>query len=98
SAASILLSTWLASTVLHSLDAHALGLHFGPIDTIFFGGGVLITLVGVWAIGAMRGIGPPPAPTEPASAEDVPAVAIPVQPTVDVIDRMEPVETPPREG
>jgi len=103
-AASILISTWLASTVLRNLDGHVLGLHFGPIDTIFFGGGVLIALVGAWAIGAMGRAVPAAAPdaggTEPtpdveAPAERVPEVKIPVQPTVDIIEGARTVEPPP---
>jgi MFS family permease len=50
SAAAIVLSTWLASTVLRSLDARALGTHFGPVDTIFFAGGVFVVAVGLWTV------------------------------------------------
>jgi len=111
-AASILISTWLASTVLRSLDAHVLDFHFGPIDTIFFGGGVLIALVGAWAIGAM-GRAVPAAPPDAAATEptstgeaaptgepadgEVPEVRIPVQPTVDLIEGVRAVEAPPAE-
>lgn len=59
SAAAIILSTWLASTVLHSLNARALDTHFGPIDTIFFAGGVLTVVVGLWTMLAVRGLGAP---------------------------------------
>jgi len=54
SASAMVLSTWLASTVLRSLNVRALGTHFGPIDTVFFAGGVLIVAVGLWAIRATR--------------------------------------------
>lgn len=60
SAAAIVLSTWLASTVLRSLDVSALGTHFGPVDTIFLAGGVLVTAVGLWTMRAIRGMGAPP--------------------------------------
>jgi MFS family permease len=59
SAAAIVLSTWLASTVLRSLNARALGTHFGPIDTIFFAGGVLVVAVGLWATRATWGMKAP---------------------------------------
>lgn len=62
SAAAIILSTWLASTVLRSLNARALGTHFGPIDTIFFAGGVLTVAVGLWTMRATRGLGAQPNP------------------------------------
>ena len=60
SAAAIVLSTWLASTVLRSLNARVLGTHFGPIDTIFFAGGVLVVAVGLWTARATRGMGAKP--------------------------------------
>lgn len=60
SAAAIVLSTWLASTVLRSLDVSALGTHFGPIDTIFLAGGVLVMAIGLWTTWATRGMGTPP--------------------------------------
>jgi hypothetical protein len=59
SAVAIVLSTWLASTVLRSLNARAFGTHFGPIDTIFFAGGVLTVAVGLWTTRATRGLGAP---------------------------------------
>jgi MFS family permease len=60
SGAAIVLSTWLASTVLRSLDASALGTHFGPVDTIFLAGGVLVVAVGLWATSVTRGMVAPP--------------------------------------
>jgi MFS family permease len=59
SAAAIVLSTWLASTALRSLNARALGTHFGPIDTIFFAGGVLVVAIGLWTTRATRGLRAP---------------------------------------
>jgi MFS family permease len=40
---------WLVSTLLSGVDATVLGVHFGPVDTVFAAGGVLIlaTAVGV---------------------------------------------------
>jgi MFS family permease len=55
-AAAMVRSTWLASTVLRSLNVRALGTHFGPIDTIFFAGGVLIVVIGLWTTLATRGL------------------------------------------
>jgi MFS family permease len=40
---------WLASTALRGFDGHIGGLHFGPVDTIFAGAGVLIVLAGIYA-------------------------------------------------
>lgn len=45
---------WLASTVLRDLDVSVSGLHFGPIDTIFTAGGVLIVLTGLLTARALR--------------------------------------------
>jgi MFS family permease len=45
---------WLASTVLHDLDVSVSGFHFGPIDTIFTAGGVLIILTGLLTARAFR--------------------------------------------
>jgi Na+/melibiose symporter-like transporter len=46
---SVLLVTWLASTVLRNLDATVAGLHFGTIDTILLAGGAVIASGGIWA-------------------------------------------------
>ena len=53
---SIGLAGLLASTVLQHLDATLLGLHFGPIDTIFTGTGVLVVLGGLYAMVNLRGV------------------------------------------
>lgn len=48
---------WLASTVLHDLNVSVSGVHFGPIDTIFTAGGVLIVLTGLLTARALRRTG-----------------------------------------
>jgi MFS family permease len=57
-------AAWLASTVLRDLDATIAGVHFGPIDTIFLAGGLLVLASGVWAVRVLR--------TEPAPAAGSP--------------------------
>ncbi|HKN95893.1 MAG TPA: MFS transporter [Pseudonocardiaceae bacterium] len=59
---SVVIGGWLASTVLHGLHATVLGVHFGTIDTIFLGTGLLIVAAGCYATIAL-----PPEPV-PASA------------------------------
>jgi MFS family permease len=54
SLASVALSAWLASVVLPDLDGTFAGVHFGAIDTIFLGAGVIIATTGVWAVHALR--------------------------------------------
>lgn len=54
SMASAGLSAWLASVALHNLDATAIGVHFGPIDTIFLAAGIVVALTGVWASRVLR--------------------------------------------
>ncbi len=51
---SIAVAGWLASTGLRGLDTRVAGVHIGPIDTIYTGGGVLALLGGAWAVFAMR--------------------------------------------
>jgi MFS-type transporter involved in bile tolerance (Atg22 family) len=46
---SVLLVTWLASTVLRTLDVTVAGLHFGTIDTILLAGGAVMVAGGIWA-------------------------------------------------
>jgi MFS family permease len=38
---------WLVSTVLQGLDVEALGTHFGPVDTVFLVGGLVMTVTGL---------------------------------------------------
>jgi MFS family permease len=66
----------LASTALQHLDATLLGLHFGPIDTIFTGTGFLVVLGGLYAMVNLRGVTlageKQPAPAETAAAVEAP--------------------------
>jgi MFS family permease len=54
---SMWIMVWLASTVLHDLNVSVSGVHFGPIDTIFTAGGVLVVLTGLLTARALRGRG-----------------------------------------
>lgn len=38
---------WLVSTVLRSMDVHLLHMRFGPIDTVFLMGGLVMALTGL---------------------------------------------------
>jgi MFS family permease len=65
----------LASTVLHGFHATLLGLHVGPIDTIFTASGVLAFVAGIYALLNLR-MPPaegeaPPAPAEQIAQESV---------------------------
>jgi MFS family permease len=51
---SVSVAAWLATTVLDGLDAHVAGIHFGTIDTIFLGVGVVIAMTGLWAARSLR--------------------------------------------
>jgi MFS family permease len=51
---SVALVAWLASTVLRDLDATVAGVHFGTIDTILLGAGLVIVASGAWAVHALR--------------------------------------------
>ncbi len=53
---SVAIAGSLASTVLHGLHATALGMTFGPIDTLFTFAGLLILLGGVYAMVNLRGV------------------------------------------
>jgi MFS family permease len=53
---SVALVSYLDSTPLHNFQTSLLGIHFGPIDTIFLGAGVLATLGGVYAMINLRGL------------------------------------------
>ncbi len=69
----VAVATWLASTALHGLHAHVLGLRFGPIDTIFFASGLLIAATGAWSVVALRDMGKRPA--APVPEQPAPTVA-----------------------
>lgn len=81
-------STWLASTALRNLDAHVAGIHFGPIDTIFFAGGLLVALTGAWSLVVMRGVMAPVAAPTPAEAvaSSLPAPAVAPTMEHDLVD------------
>jgi MFS family permease len=65
---SIVLAGWLAGTVMAHFKAHALGLTFGPIDTIFLAAGILGLVSGVIAMVGLRGA--QDAPVKESHAED----------------------------
>jgi MFS family permease len=49
SLASLSLAAWLASTVLHDLNVTVASVHFGAIDTIFMGSGIVLVITGIAA-------------------------------------------------
>jgi MFS family permease len=51
---SVSVSGWLTSTILRTLNVTWLGIHFGPIDTIFTVGGSLALLAGIYARNSLR--------------------------------------------
>jgi MFS family permease len=57
-------AAWLASSVLHDLNATISGVHFGPIDTIFMVAGVAVAVAGFGAARAFRNT---PVPEEQGS-------------------------------
>jgi hypothetical protein len=83
---SIAIATWLASTVLSGLDARVLGIHFGPIDTIFLFAGIIILCGGVWALANLRTAG---GPVAPAVADEVDAATATLAHPV-VVEQREP--------
>jgi MFS family permease len=52
---SMLLAGALVGTVLHGLNAGLLGLHFGPVDSVFLGSGVIAAAGGIYAARALHG-------------------------------------------
>lgn len=54
---------WLASTVLRGLSIQVGPAHFGPVDSVFFAAGLLMTVAGAWAAVRLRR----PATTTPAA-------------------------------
>lgn len=76
---SISLAGTLASTVLNNFHSTLAGIHFGPIDSIFTGTGILIALSAFYALAGLRGItlaqSAVPAPAESAAGE---AIAVPL--------------------
>lgn len=53
---------WLVSTVLADLDIEALGMQFGPIDTIFLLSGLVIAMTGLLVAGPIQRAQAAPAP------------------------------------
>jgi MFS family permease len=53
---SVALAGALDSTVLRGFHATLLGIHFGPVDTIFTGAGILLLASGLYARKNMRGL------------------------------------------
>ena len=51
---SVAVSAWLAGVVLRDLDTTFAGVHFGPIDTLFLGAGLIVAASGIWAVRALR--------------------------------------------
>jgi MFS family permease len=68
---SVGLAGWLASSALRGLDARVAGVHFGPYDTAFTAGGILIVLGGLYAMVALRGTDRAPAPVPEPVTEPV---------------------------
>jgi MFS family permease len=66
---SVVVASWLASTVLLHFNRSVAGVHFGRMDTLFFLGGVLILFGGLYSLGAL------PAETTTAAAATEAAVA-----------------------
>lgn len=52
---SMLVAGALVGTVLHGLNATALGTHFGPVDTVFLASGLVAAAGGLYAGWALRG-------------------------------------------
>lgn len=55
---SMLVAGALVSTALHGLHAAALGTHFGPIDSVLLGSGVIAAAGGIYAAWALHGAEP----------------------------------------
>lgn len=70
---SILAAGALASTLLRGFHATALGMRFGPIDSIFTAAGLLILLGGIYATANLRGVR---LAGEDGAAERAPAAAV----------------------
>jgi len=88
---SAVLAGWLVSTVLNGMHAHVAGFTFGPFDTVFMAGGLMVIAAGVYAsvqVGrAIVPVTPAPVP-EPAVPPDVPSPlpddpSVPPQPQPD---------------
>lgn len=69
---SVVIAGWLASAVLNTFHKNVLGVSFGPIDTIFVAGGLLVALGGIYALINLRHVNidakPAPVSEEAATA------------------------------
>ncbi|HEX9068171.1 MAG TPA: hypothetical protein VF807_05335, partial [Ktedonobacterales bacterium] len=62
----IAISGYLASTTLVGLDLTVMGVHFGPVDTVLFAGGVLIVVGALLTMLLLAGYRLPAAPPDAA--------------------------------
>jgi len=62
---------------VRSLNARLLGVHFGPIDTISLGGGLLVALTGAWAVIVLKDVGAPSGAGKSPLVEDALASSVP---------------------
>jgi MFS family permease len=53
---SVVVAGWIASTLLNNFHQVALGISFGPFDTIYLVSGLLIILGGIYALVNLRGV------------------------------------------
>jgi MFS family permease len=72
---SIVLAGWLAGTVMIHFKAHAFGLTFGPVDSIFLAAGILGLVSGMYAMLGLRGTHAATPMTTSEPQEDVAATA-----------------------
>lgn len=56
SVTSMVVAGLLDSTALHDFHATLLGIHFGPVDTIYTAMGLLTLLAGIYAMLTLRGV------------------------------------------
>jgi MFS family permease len=68
---SVTVAAWLSTTVLSGLDARVAGIHFGTIDTILLGVGVVIALTGLWAARSLRTVTDASGPTMSVPTDQV---------------------------
>jgi MFS family permease len=66
----VALAGYLDSVVLRSFHLEVLGQHFGPIDSIFSGAGLLAVLGGFFALAGLRGRSSPPAESAPSHGDE----------------------------
>jgi MFS family permease len=76
---SVVISSWLASTVLRSFRASFAGVTLNSVSLIFIVAGALIFISGLRALAALPAASAPPAPVPPAPPRAVPARAVPAR-------------------